>query len=69
MVKEEELRENSSYAERFRFGALDFYPLWCKVNPEEIKALKESIEKDMGQIDFIVHSIAFAPKEGLVVDL
>ena len=41
-----------------------FYP--CDVsNPEEIKALKASLEKDMGQIDFIVHSIAFAPKEGL----
>jgi len=40
------------------------YP--CDVsNPDEIKALKESLEKDMGQIDFIVHSIAFAPKEGL----
>jgi len=40
------------------------YP--CDVSkPEEIKALKESLEKDMGQIDFNVHSIAFAPKEGL----
>ncbi len=40
------------------------YP--CDVSrPEEIKALKVSLEKDMGQIDFIVHSIAFAPKEGL----
>ncbi len=40
------------------------YP--CDVSkPEEIKALKDSLEKDMGQIDFIVHSIAFAPKEGL----
>ena len=40
------------------------YP--CDVsNPEEIKALKLSLEKDLGQIDFIVHSIAFAPKEGL----
>ncbi|RXJ76299.1 enoyl-[acyl-carrier-protein] reductase FabI [Arcobacter sp. F155] len=47
------------------FGSADYvYP--CDVSkPEEIKALKESIEKDMGQIDFIVHSIAFAPKEGL----
>lgn len=33
--------------------------------PEQIVALKESIEKDFGKIDFIVHSIAFAPKEGL----
>jgi len=40
------------------------YP--CDVSkPEEIKALKESLEKEMGKIDFIVHSIAFAPKEGL----
>ena len=47
------------------FGSQNYvYP--CDVSkPEEIKALKESIEKDMGQIDFIVHSIAFAPKEGL----
>ena len=40
------------------------YP--CDVNnPNEIKALRESLEKDFGKIDFIVHSIAFAPKEGL----
>ncbi|PHO11727.1 enoyl-ACP reductase FabI [Malaciobacter marinus] len=46
-------------------GSADYvYP--CDVSkPEEIKALKESLEKDMGKIDFIVHSIAFAPKEGL----
>lgn len=40
------------------------YP--CDVSkPEEIVALRESLEKDFGQIDFVVHSIAFAPKEGL----
>jgi len=40
------------------------YP--CDVSrPEEIVALRESLERDFGQIDFIVHSIAFAPKEGL----
>ena len=40
------------------------YP--CDVSrPEEIVALRESLEKDMGTIDFFVHSIAFAPKEGL----
>ncbi len=50
-------------AEDLECGAR-LYP--CDVSkPEEIKALKESLEKDMGQIDFIVHSIAFAPKEGL----
>ena len=48
-----------------QFGSENLvYP--CDVsNPEEIKALKESLERDLGQIDFIVHSIAFAPKEGL----
>ena len=50
-------------AEELACGA-KFYP--CDVSkPEEIKALKVSLEKDMGEIDFIVHSIAFAPKEGL----
>jgi enoyl-[acyl-carrier protein] reductase I len=40
------------------------YP--CDVSkPEEISALRESLERDMGEIDFVVHSIAFAPKEGL----
>jgi len=40
------------------------YP--CDVSkPEEIVALRESLAKDFGEIDFIVHSIAFAPKEGL----
>lgn len=47
------------------FGSSDLvYP--CDVSkPEEIKALRESLQKDLGEIDFIVHSIAFAPKEGL----
>ncbi|MBD3808593.1 MAG: SDR family oxidoreductase, partial [Epsilonproteobacteria bacterium] len=41
-----------------------FYP--CDVSkPEEISALRESLARDLGKIDFIVHSIAFAPKEGL----
>ncbi len=40
------------------------YP--CDVtNEKEIEDLKESLERDFGKIDFIVHSIAFAPKEGL----
>ncbi|VAY87977.1 Enoyl-[acyl-carrier-protein] reductase [NADH] [hydrothermal vent metagenome] len=50
-------------AQEFGFG--DYvYP--CDVsNPDEIAALVKSLEKDMGKIDFIVHSIAFAPKDGL----
>ena len=40
------------------------YP--CDVtNEKEIEDLKESLERDFGKIDFIVHSIAFAPKDGL----
>lgn len=40
------------------------YP--CDVSkPEEIVALRDALQVDMGEIDFIVHSIAFAPKEGL----
>ncbi len=40
------------------------YP--CDVSkPEEVRALRESLERDFGKIDFFVHSIAFAPKEGL----
>ena len=47
------------------FGSGDLvYP--CDVsNPQEIKDLCESLKRDLGEIDFIVHSIAFAPKEGL----
>jgi len=47
------------------FGSEDLvYP--CDVsNPQEIADLVKSLEKDLGQIDFIVHSIAFAPKDGL----
>jgi len=47
------------------FGSENYvYP--CDVsNPDEIQALVKSLEKDMGKIDFVVHSIAFAPKDGL----
>ncbi|MGB6328016.1 MAG: enoyl-ACP reductase FabI [Halarcobacter sp.] len=47
------------------FGSSDLVYACDVSNPEEIKALKVSLEKDLGEIDFIVHSIAFAPKEGL----
>jgi len=40
------------------------YP--CDVSkPQEIKELMNSLKKDFGEIDFVVHSIAFAPKDGL----
>jgi enoyl-[acyl-carrier protein] reductase I len=42
----------------------NIYPLDVS-RPEEIEALKEAIEKDYGKIDFLVHSVAFAPREAL----
>ncbi|NPA87959.1 MAG: SDR family oxidoreductase, partial [Epsilonproteobacteria bacterium] len=42
----------------------NIYPLDVS-KPEEITALKEAIEKDYGKIDFLVHSVAFAPREAL----
>lgn len=32
---------------------------------EHFSRLRESIEKDFGKLDFLVHSVAFAPKEAL----
>ena len=42
----------------------NIYPLDVS-KEEELKSLKESIEKDYGKIDFLVHSVAFAPREAL----
>lgn len=32
---------------------------------EQFKSLRQHIEKDFGKLDFLVHSVAFAPKEAL----
>jgi len=45
-------------------GVKNIYPLDVS-NPQEIENLKNSIQKDYGKIDFLVHSVAFAPKEAL----
>jgi enoyl-[acyl-carrier protein] reductase I len=42
----------------------NIYPLDV-TKEEEIIALRDNIEKDYGKIDFIVHAVAFAPKEAL----
>jgi enoyl-[acyl-carrier protein] reductase I len=42
----------------------NIYPLDVS-RPEEIEALKDAIEKEYGKIDFLVHSVAFAPREAL----
>lgn len=45
-------------------GSELIYP--CDVSrPEEIKTLAAALKKDLGQIDFIVHSMAYASKEAL----
>ncbi|NPA54951.1 MAG: enoyl-ACP reductase FabI [Epsilonproteobacteria bacterium] len=45
-------------------GVKHIYPLDV-TNEQEILALKDNIQKDYGNIDFIVHAVAFAPKEAL----
>ncbi|MDR1007888.1 MAG: enoyl-ACP reductase FabI [Campylobacteraceae bacterium] len=60
---------NESLEKRVRpiaeeFGSKYVYPL--DVNkPEELKNLTKYIENDFGKIDFLVHSVAYAPKDAL----
>ncbi len=37
-------------------------------NPEHLESLTKSLEEDFGKIDFVVHSVAFAPREALAGD-
>jgi enoyl-[acyl-carrier protein] reductase I len=46
------------------FGATSVYELDVN-NPAHLDALRASLEKDFGKIDFVVHSVAFAPREAL----
>ncbi len=46
------------------FGSDKIYKLDV-ANKEEFTALRESLERDFGKLDFIVHSVAFAPREAL----
>ncbi len=46
------------------FGAKGVYELDVN-NPEHLANLKTSIEKDFGKVDFLVHAVAYAPKEAL----
>ena len=45
-------------------GSDKVYPLDI-TKPEELEDLAKSLKQDFGKIDFLVHSVAFAPKEGL----
>ena len=46
------------------FGSDKVYKLDVN-SDEELEALTKSLEKDFGKIDFIVHSVAFAPRSAL----
>lgn len=46
------------------FGSDNVYELDVS-NEEHMAGIAELIEKDFGKIDFLVHSVAFAPKEAL----
>ena len=46
------------------FGSENVYKLDV-ANQEEFTALREALERDFGKIDFLVHSVAFAPREAL----
>jgi len=47
-----------------KFGSDKVYELDVS-NEEHMSGIAELIEKDFGKIDFLVHSVAFAPKEAL----
>ena len=49
------------------FGSEYVYELDVS-NEEHMAGLAAKIEKDFGKIDFLVHSVAFAPKEALSED-
>jgi len=46
------------------FGSDKVYELDVN-NPAHLEDLTKSLEKDFGKIDFVVHSVAFAPREAL----
>ena len=46
------------------FGSQNIYKLDV-ANKEEFTSLREALERDFGKIDFLVHSVAFAPREAL----
>jgi enoyl-[acyl-carrier protein] reductase I len=46
------------------FGSSAVYELDV-TKPEQLEALTASLEKDFGKIDFLVHSVAFAPRRAL----
>ena len=49
------------------FGSKAVYELDVN-NPAHLEKLTKSLEEDFGKIDFVVHSVAFAPREALSGD-
>ncbi len=47
------------------FGSKGVYELDVN-NPSHLENLTKSLEKDFGKIDFVVHAVAFAPREALM---
>lgn len=59
----ERLKDNVEELVRTLDGATAYQ---CDVsNDDEIAALIKSVEADMGRLDFLVHSVAYAPREEL----
>jgi enoyl-[acyl-carrier protein] reductase I len=46
------------------FGVKSVYELDVN-NPAHLESLTKSLQEDFGKIDFVVHAVAFAPKEAL----
>src|ERR1044071_8053464 len=60
----ERLKEN---VERLTAAEMPGSPLYsCDVTrPDDVEAAFKSVAEDFGRLDFLVHSIAFAPREAL----
>ncbi len=62
----ERLKENVESLTKEMSGAL---VMQCDVvNPEEVTAVFQQVKKEFGRLDFLVHSLAYAPREALEGD-
>ena len=62
----ERLKENVESLTKDMSGAL---VMQCDVvNPEEVAAVFQQVKKEFGRLDFLVHSLAYAPREALEGD-
>ncbi|MBA2501975.1 MAG: enoyl-ACP reductase [Pyrinomonadaceae bacterium] len=62
----ERLKENVESLTKEMDGTL---VMQCDViNPEEVAAIFQQVKKEFGRLDFLVHSLAYAPREALEGD-